>query len=70
MARWVLPTPGGPSRMTLRPSERKRPVASSSIRVLSREGWKVKSVGQALEVGSAAKRRLVSMARALRGRCP
>ena len=31
MARWVLPTPGGPWKMTLRPSSRKRSVASSSI---------------------------------------
>lgn len=39
MARWVLPTPGGPKRRTFTPLAMKRPVQSSRTSLSSTEGW-------------------------------
>ena len=43
MARWVLPTPGGPSSRTFSFFSRKPSEASSATPALSSEGWKAKS---------------------------
>src|SRR5712691_12535613 len=43
MARWVLPTPGGPKRSTLSAWAMKRPVASSRKRRWSIDGCELKS---------------------------
>ena len=43
MARWVLPTPGGPKTSTFSAWAMKRPVASSRTSFWSIEGWNLKS---------------------------
>ena len=43
MARWVLPTPGGPKSSTLLASATKARLAISLTSRLSMEGWKPKS---------------------------
>ena len=43
MARWVLPTPGGPKSRMLVASATKAKLASSLTRRSSMEGWKAKS---------------------------
>ena len=43
IARWVLPTPGGPSMSTFSAPAMKRPVASSRTSFWSTDGWNLKS---------------------------